>query len=73
MGLCAETAESVGWALGVECGMVAGLGENVVTFEGPLSADEQLRESAWVAMALVKTRLKRLRRMFTGREVSDQR
>lgn len=52
--------------------MVGGPGENMILFEGPLSADDQLKESAWVAMALVKTRLRLLRRMFTGQEVSGQ-
>lgn len=72
MGLCAENEESAGWALGVECSLVGGPGENMILFEGPLSADDQLKESAWVAMALVKTRLRLLRRMFTGQEVSGQ-
>lgn len=72
MGVCAEEEQSAGWALGVECFLVpanGGAGGNVIVYAGGSGVDRQIRESAWVALALVKSRLKTLRRLFTGNEV----
>lgn len=61
LGLCVEEGWPEGWALAVECSTVSGVGDALSLFDGGM-LDDSIRDAAYVALALVKTRQHTLRR-----------